>query len=55
MEKKITLEYLDKLGDKVWELKKKENLNRYDDRMIYLDSLLEDIDRIQNIIEKGEI
>ena len=55
MEKQITIEYLNKLGDEIWEVKRKEKNNRYSDRGIYLDSLLEDIDRISAIIEKGEI
>ena len=55
MEKQITIEYLNKLGDEIWEVKRKEKNNRYSDREIYLDSLLEYIDRIQTVIEKGEI
>ena len=55
MEKEITLKYLDKLGDEVWEAIKKENLYRYDDRRIYLDNVLDSIDRVYAIIVKGEI
>lgn len=55
MEKEITLKYLDKLGDEVWEAIKKENLWRYDNRRIYLNNILDSIDKIQAIIEKGEI
>lgn len=55
MEKQITMEYLDKLGDEIWEVKKREKNNRYSDREIYLNSLLDYIDRIQAVIEKGEI
>lgn len=55
MEKEITLKYLDKLGDKMWEVIEKEGLWRYDERRIYLDNLLMSIDRIQAIIEKGGI
>lgn len=55
MEKRITLNYLDRLGDKVCEIKKKEKLDRYDNRRIYLDNILDSIDKIQAIIEKGEI
>lgn len=55
MEKEITLKYLDGLAEKIWEVIEKENLWRYDNRRIYLDNILESIDKIQAIIEKGEI
>ncbi len=55
MEKQITIEYLNKLGDEIWEAKRKEKNNRYSDRGIYLDSLLEYIDKIHAVIENGEI
>jgi hypothetical protein len=55
MEKQITIDYLEKLADEIWEVKRKEKNYRYSDREIYLDSLLDYIDRIQAVIEKGEI
>ncbi len=55
MEKQITMEYLNKLGDEIWKVKEREKNNRYSDREMYLNSLLDYIDRIQAVIEKGEI
>lgn len=54
MEKTITLKYLDKLSDKVWETIQRENLDRYSDRRIYLDSILDSIDKVYAVIKKGE-
>ena len=55
IKKQITIDYLEKLADEIWEVKRKEKNYRYSDRGIYLDSLLEYIDKIQAVIEKGEI
>ena len=55
MKKQITIDYLEKLADEIWEVKRKEKNYRYSERGIYLDNLLEYIDKIQAVIEKGEI
>ena len=52
MEKEITLKYSEELTEKIWEVIEKENLWRYDNRRIYLDNILDSIDKIQAIIEK---
>ena len=55
MKKQITIDYLEKLADEIWEVKRKEKNYRYSERGIYLDNLLEYVDKIQAVIEKGEI
>ena len=53
--KQITLEYLDKLAEDIWDIIKKENNYRYSDRRIYLDDLLISIDKVEAIIENDKI